>query len=65
MAVAITRAELDAAGLRRAATRSRDVDATRRMSALALLLDGYNRTEAAEACGMDRQTLRDRDQGTR
>lgn len=59
MAVAITRTELDAAGLRRAAAQSRDADAARRMLALALVLDGRTRTEAAESCGMDRQTLRD------
>jgi transposase len=29
------------------------------MLALALVLDGSTRTEAAELCGMDRQTLRD------
>lgn len=29
------------------------------MLALALVLDGHTRTEAAELCGMDRQTLRD------
>ncbi len=58
-AVAITRTELDAAGLRRAAGRSRDSDASRRMLSLALVLDGHSRTEAAELCGMDRQTLRD------
>jgi transposase len=29
------------------------------MLALALVLDGHSRTEAAELCGMDRQTLRD------
>ena len=57
--VAITRSELDAAGLRRAASRSRDADAARRMLALALVLEGRTRTEAAKLCGMDRQTLRD------
>ena len=30
------------------------------MLALAFVLDGRSRTEAAESCGMDRQTLRDR-----
>ena len=45
MAVAITRMELDAAGLRRTAARSRDADAARRMLALALVLDGHNRAE--------------------
>lgn len=57
--VAITRRDLDAAGLRRTAAQSRDADAARRMLALALVLDGRSRTEAAELCGMDRQTLRD------
>ena len=59
MAVAITRGELDAAGLRAAAAGSRDVSASRRMLALALVLDGATRTAAARAAGMDRQTLRD------
>ena len=59
MAIAITRTELDAAGLRRAAARSKDADSARRMLALALVLDGSSRTAAAEQCGMDRQTLRD------
>jgi transposase len=58
-AVAVTRLELDAAGLRRAAARSRDGDAARRMLALALVLEGRRRDEAARLCGMDRQTLRD------
>ena len=57
--VAITRMDLDVAGLRRAAAQSRDADAARRMLALALVLDGFSRTEAAKQCGMDRQTLRD------
>ena len=59
MAISITRRDLDAFGLRRAAVRSKDPDAARRMLALALVLDGHIRTEAAIACGMDRQTLRD------
>ena len=59
MAIAITRTELDAAGLRATAGRSRDAAAARRMLALALVLEGHNRTEAARAAGMDRQTLRD------
>ena len=57
--VEITRTELSAAELRRAATRSRDADAARRMLALALVIEGRSRKEAAETCGMDRQTLRD------
>lgn len=59
MAVAITRTDHDAAGLRRAAARTKDADAARRMLALALVLEGRSRTEAAHSCGMDRQTLRD------
>jgi len=59
VAVAITRDEHDAAGLRRAASISRDADAVRWMLALALILDGRPRSEAAALCGMDRQTLRD------
>lgn len=58
-AVAITRGELDAAGLRRAAARTGAADVARRMLALALVLDGRTRGEAAALCGMDRQTLRD------
>jgi transposase len=59
LAIGITRTELDAAGLRRAAGRSRDASAARRMLGLALVLEGKSRTEAAQAAGMDRQTLRD------
>jgi transposase len=57
--VEITRTELSAPELRRAAARSREADAARRMLALALVLEGKSRKEAAESCGMDRQTLRD------
>jgi transposase len=59
MAVAVTRTDLDAEGLRAAATRSKDVAAARRMLAIALVLEGQTRTEAARSAGMDRQTLRD------
>src|SRR5919199_2933442 len=59
VAVVVTRTELTAADLRGAAARARDADAVRRMLALALVLEGRSRAEAAEACGMDRQTLRD------
>ena len=58
-AIEIVRRDLDAAGLRRAAGRSRDAAAARRMLALALVLEGQSRKAAAESCGMDRQTLRD------
>ena len=59
MAVAITRQDLSAAALRQAAARSRDANAARRMLAIALVLEGQSRTDAAVTCGMDRQTLRD------
>lgn len=58
-AVEITRRELDSAGLRRAAADSKDAAAARRMLALALVLDGRPRQEAASSCGMERQSLRD------
>jgi transposase len=59
MTVAITRTDLDATSLRAAAARCKDAAVSRRMLALALVLEGDNRTEAARAAGMDRQTLRD------
>src|SRR5262245_59815222 len=58
-AIAITRLGLTAAGLRAAATKARDVAAARRMLCLAMVLEGSDRTTAAETCCMDRQTLRD------
>jgi transposase len=58
-AVTITRKEYGAGELRRAAARTDDADAARRMLALAHVLDGRSRGEAAELCGMDRQILRD------
>ena len=57
--IRVTREDLDAAGLRRAARHASSVAASRRMLALALVLEGTSRTEAAQAAGMDRQTLRD------
>jgi transposase len=59
MTVAVTRKELGADGLRREAARCRDARAARRMLALALVLEGTSRADAARAAGMDRQTLRD------
>ena len=59
VAIAITRKELTAAELRAAAARSRDARASRRMLAIALVLEDVDRKTAAETCGMDRQTLRD------
>ena len=59
MTIAITRHEPGAGDLRREAARCRDARAARRMLALALVLEGASREEAARAAGMDRQTLRD------
>ena len=58
-ALAITRQDRTAADLRREASLMKDSDAARRMLAIALVLDDFSRKEAAELCGMDRQTLRD------
>ncbi len=52
------RADYSAAELRWLARSARMPAASRRMLALALVLEGAKRAEAAEACGMDRQTLR-------
>jgi len=59
MAVVITRADLSAADLRRVAARCDDSSMSRRALALALVLEGKSRTEAARSAGMERQTLRD------
>jgi transposase len=59
MAVAITRDDLSAYELRQAAVLCDDSAQARRALALALVLEGKSRTEAARSAGMDRQTLRD------
>lgn len=59
MVVEITRKDMTARELREAAAKSKDAKAARRMLAIALVLEGADRTSAAETCGMDRQTLRD------
>jgi len=59
MTVAITHLELSAVDLRDAAARTQDAKAARRMLAIALVLEGGSRTEAAQSCALDRQTLRD------
>jgi transposase len=58
-AITITRTDHTAAGLRECAAGSRDGAQVRRLLALALILDGVSRTQAAEQSGMQRQTLRD------
>ena len=57
--IAIARRELTATELRAAAGKTKDGRAARRMLAIALVLEGVDRTTAAQTCGMDRQTLRD------
>jgi transposase len=59
MTVAITRLDLSVAELRSAAAQTQDAKAARRMLAIALVLEDWSREAAAEACAMDRQTLRD------
>jgi transposase len=55
----ITRTEHSASDLRAIAAKKREGAQVRRLLALALVLEGTSRTEAAERSGMDRQTLRD------
>ncbi len=57
--IAITRFDYPAAELRRRAADCDDGRVACRMLAIAHVLDGRSRTEAAELCGMERQTLRD------
>lgn len=58
-AVGITRTEHDATSLRAAARRARDLAQARRLLAIAMILEGVSRQDAARQAGMDRQTLRD------
>jgi len=58
-ALAITRTDYTSAELRALSGRCADGAQVRRLLALALVLDGHSRTEAAALSGMDRQTLRD------
>jgi transposase len=53
------RADFSAAELRRLAKISKDANQSRRLLALAAVLDGMSREDAARLGGMDRQTLRD------
>jgi putative transposase len=53
------RSDYTSGGLRRLAKRAKDSGQARRLLALAAVLDGASREEAAKAGGMDRQTLRD------
>ena len=56
-AIEIVQRGLDATGLRWAAGGPRDAAAARLMLALALVLEGNSRAQAAQAAGMDRQRL--------
>jgi transposase len=58
-AVAVTRKELTPAQLRSATGASKQPAQVRRLLAIALVLEGVPRQQAAAQCGMDRQTLRD------
>jgi transposase len=53
------RPDYTSGALRRLAKRARDAAQARRLLAIAAVLDGASREEAAKAGGMDRQTLRD------
>ena len=57
--IAITRRDLSVGELRLRAARCRDGRVACRVLAIAHVLEGTSRTEAAVKCGMDRQTLRD------
>ncbi len=57
--VKITRMDHTASALRGFAAKSPDSGQVRRLLALALILDGHRRAEAAALAGMDRRTLRD------
>ncbi len=57
--IKITLTEHTASDLRAMAAKCRDGAQVRRLFAIALILEGHSRTEAAERCGMERQTLRD------
>jgi transposase len=58
-ALKITRRDRTSSALRAFASKCRDGAQVRRLLALAMVLDGHSRSEAASSNGMDRQTLRD------
>jgi len=58
-AVKITRLDQTPQALRGLAAKSRDASQARRLLAIALILEGICRAQAAQQTGMDRQTLRD------
>src|ERR1700682_4854887 len=58
-AIEVTRMELSATALRELAAGTRDGAVVRRLLAIAVILEGHSRAEAARLNGMNRQTLRD------
>jgi transposase len=58
-AISVTRRDRSAGELRQQASRCGNSRIACRILAIAHVLDGASRAEAAAACGMDRQTLRD------
>jgi len=58
-AVEITPQGLSISQLRAAAARTADAKQARRILAIAMVLDGHSRRVAAQAGGIERQTLRD------
>ena len=58
-AVRVTNLDYSALDLRRLMSKQKDGQVVRRLLALALILEGKSRTQAAQQSGMERQTLRD------
>ena len=58
-AVVITRTKHTPADLRATAAKGHDASQSRRLLAIAMILEGASRLDAARRAGMDRQTLRD------
>jgi transposase len=58
-AIEVTRLDYSSVRLRQEAKRCCDGRVACRILAIAHVLDGMSRTDAARACGMERQTLRD------
>ena len=57
--IEITRQDLSISQLRAEAARTADAKQARRILAIAMVLDSHSRRLAAQAGGMERQTLRD------
>jgi hypothetical protein len=58
MTIQIARTEFSAEDLRHKACQVSDPDQARRLLAIASILSGASRTDAAKSAGMERQTLR-------